>query len=138
MPESSGGVTAFIDGASRGNPGAAAAGVVISDERGERSRLSVRIGITTNNVAEYYALILALQEALILKAQEIQIFTDSELVAKQFSGEYKIKDASLKMLSLFVRQLKKGFKKVSVTHVPREENKLADSLANEALDQDLF
>lgn len=125
----------FIDGASRGNPGPAAAGAVFQDARGKVLKsLSQAIGIATNNTAEYCALILALQEALMMGAAEVEVFTDSELVARQFNGEYKIKEASLKTLYLLAVHLKKGFKKILVKHIPREENKLADAQANKALD----
>ena len=131
---------AYVDGASRGNPGPAAAGVVLKDAKGEVVKtLSVPIGHTTNNVAEYTALILAMHEALFLGAKEFEVFTDSELVAKQWSGDYKIKDASLKVLHLLASSLKRGFKKISVSHVRREQNKLADAEANRALNRrDLF
>ncbi len=130
---------AYVDGASRGNPGPAALGVVFQDENQKILKtLSVRIGNATNNIAEYYALIFALQEAIILRIDELQVYTDSELVAKQFSGEYKIKDETLKRLSLLVTHLKQGLKKVSVNHVPRENNKLADAAANEALDNNFL
>ena len=127
---------AFVDGASRGNPGPASLGVVFQDPKGKiLKNISLRIGVTTNNVAEYYALIFAMQEAMMMGVNELEIFTDSELVARQFSGEYKIKEASLKMLSLLVEHLRRGFKKLSVVHVPREKNKLADAQANKALDE---
>ncbi|MBI4432156.1 MAG: ribonuclease HI family protein [Candidatus Omnitrophica bacterium] len=129
----------FIDGASRGNPGPASVGVVAQDAKGVVIKtLSHRIGTTTNNTAEYSALILALQEALMLGASEVEIFTDSELVARQFNGEYRIKEDSLKLLFLFATHLKKGFKKIVVKHVPREQNKLADAQANRALDNEVF
>jgi ribonuclease HI len=129
-------LTAYVDGASRGNPGPASVGVVIQSADGEAVKtLSKTIGVTTNNVAEYTALLLALQEAVMLGAKELQIFTDSELVAKQWSGDYKIKDATLKVLFLLASHLKPAFKKLAVTHVPREQNKLADAEANRALDQ---
>ena len=131
---------AFVDGAARGNPGPAAAGVVIQDVSGKTLKtLAVPLGHHTNNIAEYCALILALQEALLMGSRELQIFTDSELVTKQWSGEYKVKDASLKALFCLAVHLKDGFKSLSVTHVPREKNKLADAEANRALDKlDLF
>ncbi len=130
---------AYIDGASRGNPGPASIGVVFQDEKGVGVKnISLRIGQTTNNVAEYLALIFALQEALMMRAEEIQIFTDSELLAKQFNGEYKIKEESLKLLSTLIGHLRKGFHKVVVTHVPREQNRLADKEANKALDEGYF
>ena len=127
--------TVFIDGASRGNPGPASVGVVFQDANGKVFKtISKTIGLGTNNIAEYSALIFALQEALIMGIKELSVFTDSELVTKQFSGEYKIKEPTLKLLFLFVSHLKLGFKRLSVTHVPREKNKLADQEANRALD----
>lgn len=129
----------FVDGASRGNPGPSALGVVFQDAKGKNLKnISLRIGIATNNVAEYYALIFALQEAIIMEVHELDVFTDSELMARQFSGEYKVKEASLKMLFLLVEHLRRGFKKLTVTHVPREQNKLADAEANKALDQEIL
>ena len=140
MPKKLSKYRVFIDGASRGNPGPASVGVVFQGPDGETVKtLSQRIGVSTNNVAEYSALIFAMQEGMILKASELEIFTDSELLAKQIAGEYKIKDDFLKVLYQFTRHLKAAYSKVSVTHVGREQNKLADKLANQALDaQDLF
>ena len=140
MPKKLSKYRVFIDGASRGNPGPASVGVVFQGPDGETVKtLSQRIGVSTNNVAEYSALIFAMQEGMILKASELEIFTDSELLAKQIAGEYKIKDDFLKVLYQFARHLKAAYSKVSVTHVGREQNKLADKLANQALDaQDLF
>ncbi len=131
---------AYVDGAARGNPGPAAAGVVLQSSSGETVKtLSIALGSTTNNVAEYAALVLALQEALLLGAKELHVYTDSELVARQWSGDYKVKDASLKVLFTLASHLKRGFQKLQVTHVPRERNKLADEAANRALDsQGLF
>ena len=129
-------ITAFIDGASRGNPGPASAGVVFQDAAGQPIKnLSIRIGNATNNVAEYSALIFALQEAVLMGVKELQIFTDSELLAKQFNGEYKIKEDTIRVLYRFAAHLKNGFKRLSVAHIPRERNKLADNEANKALDQ---
>ncbi len=129
----------FVDGASRGNPGPAAIGVVFQDKKGATLKnISVKIGISTNNIAEYCALIFAMQEAIIMGVGELEVFTDSELLTKQFSGEYKVKDQTLKLLNLLVRHLRQGFRKVTVAHVPREENRLADREANKALDQELF
>ena len=126
----------FIDGASRGNPGPAAIGVVFQDLEGKVVKeLAIKIGDTTNNVAEYMALVFALQEGLMMRVGEIHIFTDSELLARQFSGEYKVKDPGLHRLALQVKHLTSGFDKISVRHIPREENKLADRQANKALDQ---
>lgn len=131
--------TIYIDGASRGNPGPASVGVVFVDSKNEVLNLiSKRLGTATNNIAEYSALIIALQAALIEGYKEVDVFTDSELLAKQFSGEYKIKEDTLKVLFLFVSQLRQGFKKVTVSHVPRERNKLADQAANKALDEQML
>ncbi len=130
-------LVAFVDGASRGNPGPASCGVVLKNRAGEVVKtLGVPIGVTTNNVAEYTALVLAMQEALISGAKKLDIFTDSELVAKQWSGEYRIKDASLKVLFILASHLKGGFRAVRVSHVPREQNKLADEAANQALNRE--
>ena len=128
-------ITAHVDGAARGNPGPAAAGVVFQKDKKIIKTLSVPIGNSTNNVAEYCALILALQEALMMGARQLQVFTDSELVAKQFNGEYKVKEPSLKALYCLAAHLRGGFEKLTLTHVPREENRLADNAANKALDQ---
>ena len=97
----------FVDGASRGNPGPAAIGVVFQDKKGAVLKpLSVKIGVSTNNVAEYFALIFALQEAIIMRVEELEVFTDSELLTKQLSGEYKVKDETLKRLHLLVKHLR--------------------------------
>ena len=127
-------VTVYVDGAARGNPGPAAAGVVFQKDKKTIKTLSVPIGNNTNNVAEYCALILALQEALMMGTRQLQVFTDSELVAKQFNGEYKVKEPTLKVLHCLAVHLKDGFEKLTLTHVPREENQLADDAANKALD----
>ncbi len=128
-------LVAYVDGASRGNPGAAALGVVLEDAAGKEIKtVSLAIGRATNNVAEYFALIIALQEALLAGARELDVYTDSELVAKQFSGEYRIKDEDLKRLGILVRHLARGFRRLTVTHVPRERNTRADAEANRALD----
>ena len=131
---------AYVDGAARGNPGPAAAGVVFQEAGGKTLKtLSVALGHHSNNTAEYCALILALQEALMMHAGELQVYTDSELIARQFSGEYKVKEPSLRALFCLASHLKGAFKKLAVTHVPREKNKLADAEANRALDKlDLF
>ena len=128
-------ITAYVDGAARGNPGPAAAGVVFLKDEKTVKTLSVPIGNNTNNVAEYCALILALQEALMMGVRELQVFTDSELVTKQFNGEYKVKEPSLKALYSLASHLRGGFDKLKLTHVPREENTLADDAANKALDR---
>jgi ribonuclease HI len=126
--------TINIDGASRGNPGPAGIGVVIRDAKGRVvKKLSLSIGNATNNIAEYTAMIYALKEALTLGASSLDIFTDSQLVARQIEGVYKIKDKTLKPLFAQAQSLIKKHKKVTVAHVAREENKEADTLAKKAV-----
>lgn len=126
----------WVDGASRGNPGPAAAGVVVRDAEGRTVKtLSVFLGSSTNNVAEYAGLLLALQEAAFSGASEVLIHTDSELVARQWSGQYKVKDAQLRVFHRLASHAASHFGKVSVTHVPREQNAEADAAANQALNQ---
>ena len=128
-------IAAYVDGAARGNPGPASAGVVFVQGKKTVKTLSVALGHNTNNVAEYCALILALQEALMMGVRELEIFTDSELVTKQFNGEYKIKEPTLKALYCLASHLREGFDKLTLAHVPREQNTLADEAANKALDR---
>lgn len=125
-------VTIFTDGASKGNPGAAGIGVVLSDSEARiLAEISEYIGETTNNVAEYKALIRGLEKAAELGATEVEISTDSELMARQITGVYKVKAEHLKELHSKVLSLLRHFREVSITHVVREENKLADRLARE-------
>ena len=132
-------VKVFTDGASRGNPGLAAVGIVINDENDKEIRtLGKYIGECTNNVAEYTALIesVKLLKELNEPFEEIYFFCDSELIVKQIRGEYKIKNKDLIDLSLeFWKEIKSLNKKFSIKHIPREENKTADLLANKALDE---
>jgi len=132
-------VKVFTDGASRGNPGIAAVGIVINDEKDKEIRtLGKYIGECTNNVAEYTALIegVKLLKELNEPFEEINFFCDSELIVKQIRGEYKIKNKELINLSLeFWKEIKSLNKKFSIRHIPREENKTADLLANKALDE---
>lgn len=120
----------YTDGGARGNPGPAAVGVHMPGV-GDYKKC---IGKATNNVAEYAAVILALEKAKELKGEELEFFLDSELVVKQLNGKYKVKDQTLGKLFIQAWNLKSQFKKVSFTHIPREKNKLADKLVNEALD----
>ncbi len=125
----------YIDGASRGNPGPAAIGIVIKDGAGRVVReISEFIGRGTNNVAEYRALIRALEEAALLGARTITLRSDSELLVRQLRGEYKVKSPDLSPLHLEAHRLLKGFPKVMVERIPRGENAAADALANRALD----
>jgi len=122
------------DGLSKGNPGTAAIGATIKDERGKMlATISKRIGITTNNVAEYQALIAALQKALKLGGTHVIIRADSELMIRQLNGRYKIKSEGLKPLYIEVTQLLAKFETVSLKHIPREQNSEADKLANDAV-----
>lgn len=125
----------FADGASRGNPGQAAIGVTIKDERGRLiTSISQRIGKATNNQAEYRAIIAALEEATRLDADQVDIKTDSELVVKQINGEYRVKKSTLKPLYQQVKQLLSALESFTITHIPRWQNAEADKLANKALD----
>ena len=123
------------DGGARGNPGPAGIGVVIRDENNHViAEHKNYIGETTNNVAEYKALILALQEAEKLGAEQLVVNMDSELVVRQMQGKYKIKEPTLQVLAQEVIKLIHGFKYVAFQHVMREQNKEADKLVNQAID----
>ncbi|MFH1191759.1 MAG: ribonuclease HI family protein [Candidatus Omnitrophota bacterium] len=123
----------YIDGASQGNPGHSGVGVVIYRDGLRFKNISNYIGQATNNVAEYTALIYALQEALLLKAKSLKINTDSQLLARQLNKIYKVKHAGLINLYNQAVRLLSGFEKVSINHIPREENSLADKLATKAI-----
>jgi len=123
------------DGAARGNPGPAAIGVTIKNERGKLiASISRRIGTTTNNQAEYRAIIAALEEAARLGARYIKLRTDSELVVRQLNGSYRVKKPELKPLHQRAKQLMDSFLGCAITCIPREQNAEADKLANKALD----
>jgi ribonuclease HI len=123
----------YIDGASQGNPGEAGVGVVICHRGEVVKNFSKAIGIATNNVAEYYALIYGLQEALILKALEVIINTDSELLAKQLNGDYKVKNVTIKSLYEQAMHLLGAFSSARINHIPRQQNRGADKLATQAV-----
>ncbi len=129
----------YVDGASRGNPGPASYGVYILDGKDQFiAEYGESIGHATNSVAEYRALIRSMEEAKKLKASDLEIFTDSELVAKQFQGLYRVKHPDMQNLMAQVRILEKEFKLVTVAHIPRSShpgNKRADQLANIALNK---
>ena len=128
------------DGGSRNNPGQAAIGAVISSDKGVLGKYGERLGIATNNEAEYQAVVFALKKTKALfgkqtaKKMNVEVKTDSELIAKQLNGQYKVSDPKIQILFLTVWNLKLDFKSVNFVHIPREENKEADSLVNEALD----
>ena len=127
-------VVIFIDGASRGNPGPAGLGVVIKDENKKTIKEFYKyIGNATNNIAEYNALVYGLQEALIIGAEEVILNLDSELVAQQLKGEFRVKDPRIKSLFDQAVHLINAFKKFDVIHINREKNKEADKLANKAI-----
>jgi len=126
---------AYIDGGSRGNPGPAGYGVVIQDVAGNTvDTLSKSIGKATNNVAEYHALLAALEHILEQNGQRLQVYCDSELVVRQMQGRYRVQSADLKPLHERARQLAKRLEHFAIQHIPREQNRLADQLANEAMD----
>lgn len=125
----------YVDGASRGNPGLAGAGAVIKDPQGVViKRLKKFLGSVTNNVAEYQALIMALEAADKLGMAHLRVFADSELMVKQINGLYQVKSADLKPLYNKAASLIKLFSSVKLSHVMREHNSLADAMANEAID----
>jgi probable phosphoglycerate mutase len=123
------------DGGARGNPGPAAYGYVLETEDGTvLAAHGERIGVATNNVAEYRALIAGLEKAVELGVDDVDVISDSELLVKQMTGEYKVKNETLQDLSGEARRLARKLGKVSYRAVRREHNELADSLVNEALD----
>jgi len=127
-------VTIHIDGASRGNPGPAAWAFVIVADGQTVCEECGRIGEATNNVAEYTALIKALERALAMQARIVHIKSDSELLVKQLNGEYRVRNAGLMALYEQAQELRQQFEQVDFAHVYREQNKRADKLCNEALD----
>jgi ribonuclease HI len=124
-----------VDGGARGNPGPAAIGVVISDPGGEVvDEVAERIGSTTNNVAEYRALLRGLERARELGASELEIIGDSELIARQVTGVYKVKHPAMKPLHEQASAALRGFERWHIRTVPRAQNARADALVNAALD----
>jgi ribonuclease HI len=124
-----------VDGGARGNPGPAAIGVVVSDADGRLlEEIAETIGETTNNVAEYRALLRGLERARALGADEVDVVGDSELVAKQVTGQYKVKHAGLRPLHAQALHALAGFGHWRVRTVPRAQNATADALVNAALD----
>lgn len=124
----------YIDGAAKGNPGPAGVGAVVCGADGSvLKNISKFIGEATNNVAEYTALIYALQEALILRAQEVRIWTDSELLYRQLKGEYKVRHPNLKPLFGQIKHLLCGLQSFEIHHISRNNNRGADKLANQAV-----
>jgi len=127
----------YIDGASKGNPGPSGIGVVICRDGQTIKNIASFIGHATNNVAEYTALLFALQEALKLKAENIKINTDSQLLHRQINKTYKVKSPNILGLYNQAVHLLSAFKKVSIINIPREENRGADRLATRAIKEQL-
>lgn len=134
-PGHSGHCVIYSDGGSRGNPGpAAAGGLVLRDDGSVVAEVSEVLGVTTNNVAEYRALLLLLQRALDAGFQRADVYMDSELVVRQINGQYRVKDEKIMPLHAAARRMMARFAEVRVGHVPRVKNKRADKLVNAALD----
>jgi len=124
-----------VDGGARGNPGPAAIGAVVTGEDGTvLERRAETIGEATNNVAEYRALLLGLERARALGADEVEVVNDSELVARQVSGEYRVRHAAMRALHAAALAALGGFARWSLRSVPRAQNAEADALVNAALD----
>ena len=128
-------LTINIDGASRGNPGLSGIGVVISKDGQKIVEHREFVGSTTNNLAEYLALKKALKIASTLNDNDITVLSDSELIVNQRNRSYKVRSKQLKIIFREVNNLEKYFKSVSYRHVPREDNRAADLLANRAIDE---
>lgn len=123
------------DGAARGNPGPAAIGVTIKDNKGNLiTSISRRIGRTTNNQAEYRAIIAGLEKAVKLGVKQVKVYSDSELVVKQINGRYRVKNTSLRILYENVVKLAGSLERFSIEHIPRFRSTEVDNLANKALD----
>ena len=132
-PAAHGPVTVFIDGASSGNPGPSGIGAVFTDAGGRTiARVQRSLGHTTNNVAEYLALIYALQEALARRVEIVQVRTDSELLVRQLAGRYQVRDGTLRLLHELAGSLRDRFQRCTIEHVGREFNTDADRLAKQA------
>lgn len=124
-----------VDGGARGNPGPAAAAAVLRDEKGQVvDEATELLGTTTNNVAEYRGLLLGLRRARELGADEVEVLNDSELVARQVTGEYKVKHPAMRPLHAEARAALAAFQGWSIRSVPRAQNADADALVNQALD----
>jgi ribonuclease HI len=128
-------VLVHVDGGARGNPGPAAAAAVVSSPEGEvLDEAHELLGVVTNNVAEYRGLLLGLARAAALGADEVEVVNDSELVAKQVNGLYKVRHADMKPLHAEATNALQGFRRWTVRSVPRAQNAAADALVNQALD----
>ena len=130
-------VRVWVDGGSRGNPGRSGIGVLVEDMAGTTlASISRAIGVTTNNVAEYRALLAGLEKAQALGATAVEVVSDSELLVKQMLGQYRVKNAGLHPLHVQARQLAGQFAEFSICHLGRDHNARADGLVNRALDEE--
>ncbi|MFA6548559.1 MAG: ribonuclease HI family protein [Candidatus Margulisiibacteriota bacterium] len=125
----------YTDGAARGNPGPAGIGVVIRNDEKVLLEIADYIGETTNNIAEYTALIRGLEEAIDMDEKQVRVFSDSELIVKQVNGEYRVKNEGLAPLHNNVKALTHKFKKFEIFYISRDNNKAADKLANRGIDE---
>jgi ribonuclease HI len=134
--ESPGATRIHIDGAARGNPGPAGVGILITGPDGRVvEQIHRSIGEATNNVAEYRALLLALERARALGCSEVAVYSDSELLVRQLQGRYQVRHPVLRALHAKARDRITGFRRFDITHVPREENAEADALANRGIEE---
>jgi len=124
----------WVDGAARGNPGEGGCGIVLQVGEETREEHCLYLGPTTNNVAEYAALLALLERAAAVGVEAIEVRSDSQLIVEQMNGGYRVKARHLQPLWLRARTLAAGFRPFVITHVPRGENRLADALANRAID----
>ena len=124
-------LVAYVDGGSHGNPGPSGIGVVIEGPNGETTRIAKWIGRQDNNVAEYVALLEALQHAVAAKAKALRVYSDSQVVVKQMTGEYACRSSRLHSLNWICRKLARAFE-FSIAYIPREQNRQANALANRA------
>lgn len=124
----------WVDGGSRGNPGEAGCGIVMAWPDGHREQHQLYLGKTTNNVAEYAALLAALERALAAGKPPVEVRSDSELLVRQLMGSYRVRARHLQPLWRRARELAAALPGFSIRHVPRDENREADALANQAID----
>ena len=131
-------LTIYTDGASRNNPGEAGAGIFILRDGEPVERIARYLGTTTNNIAEYTAAIIGLEQAVKLGASSVNLNADSELLVKQINGQYRVKNEGLKPLHAKIKELIAKIDNVKVQYIPREKNKEADALANKAIDEKIL
>jgi ribonuclease HI len=127
--------TAWVDGGARGNPGEAGCGIVLEFADGRREEHTLFLGVATNNVAEYAALLAALERAVALGVRDLEVHADSELLVRQMGGEYRVKARHLQPLWLRAQQLARSLDRFAIVHVERRANRAADRLANRAMDE---